>query len=275
MIPFWKPGPILGFIQPFGLLVVCAILTGTWLMRKRAEQLGLDRRDSVDLATWAVVAGFIVAHLFDVVAYRWPELVEDPLLLIDPRRFSISSFGGFAGAVIGMFLWRWRRGRRLWPFADATAFGLVPAWTFGRLGCFIAHDHPGRHSDFFLAVQFPGGPRHDLGLYEAIWALVVGLVFLVMFRRPRRVGTYLAIACLAYAPVRFLLDFLRATDVKGADPRVLGLTPGQYASILVLGVGVLVAWLTWGRPEPARTEEPAASPVAPAPDEPPPAAPAA
>jgi phosphatidylglycerol---prolipoprotein diacylglyceryl transferase len=263
MIPYWQPGPILGFIQPFGLLVVCAILTGTYLMRRRAEQLGLERRDAVDLATWLAVAGFIAAHLFDVVAYRWPEMVQDPLLLVDPRRFSISSFGGFGGAVVGMFLWKWRRGLPLWPFADAAAFGLVPAWTFGRLGCFLAHDHPGRHSTFFLAVRYPGGSRFDLGLYEAMWAFLLGLVFLALARRPRRIGTYLAVACLAYAPVRFLLDFLRATDVKGADPRFLGLTPGQYASIAVLALGVLVAWLTWGRPAAV-----AAAPAAPAPDAP-------
>jgi phosphatidylglycerol:prolipoprotein diacylglycerol transferase len=266
MIPYWQLKPILGFIQPFGLLVVCAILTGTWLLRRRAEQLGLDRREAVDLATWLVVAGFIAAHLFDVVAYRWPEMVADPLLLVDPRRFSISSFGGFGGAVIGLFLWKWRRGRAVWPFVDAAAFGLVPAWTFGRLGCFVAHDHPGRHTDFFLAVRYPGGPRHDLGLYEAIWALVLGIVFVVMARRPRRVGTYLSITCLAYAPTRFLLDFLRATDVKGADPRFLGLTPGQYAAVAVLAVGVLVAWRTWARPAPA--PPPPAAPEPPAPPAP-------
>ena len=267
MIPYWQPRPILGFIQPFGLLVVCAIVAGTWLMRRRAERLGLDRRDAVDLATWLAVAGFIAAHLFDVVAYRWPELVQDPLLLVDPRRFSISSFGGFGGAVVGMFLWKWRRGRPLWPFADAAAFGLVPAWTFGRLGCFLAHDHPGRHSDFLLAVRYSGGPRHDLGLYEAVWAFGLGIVFLMMSRRPRRVGTYLSVACLAYAPARFALDFLRATDVRGADPRFLGLTPGQYASVAVLAIGLVAAWWTWRRPEPvpppATPAPPASAPAAP------------
>jgi phosphatidylglycerol:prolipoprotein diacylglycerol transferase len=247
MIPYFQVRPFFGFIQPFGLLVVCAILTGAWLMRRRAEQLGQDRRDAVDLATWLAVAGFIVAHLFDVVAYRFPEMVADPWLLVDPRRFTISSFGGFLGAVGGLFLWRWRRGQPVWALTDAAAFGLVPAWTFGRLGCFVAHDHPGSFSTFVLAVRYPGGSRHDLGLYEAIFAFLLGVAFLVASRRPRRVGAYLAVTCLAYAPVRFLLDFLRATDVKGADPRFLGLTPGQYASILVLVVGVLVAWRTWGR----------------------------
>jgi len=264
MIPYFQVHPFFGFIQPFGLLVVAAILTGAWLMRRRAEQLGQDRRDAVDLATWMVVAGFIGAHLFDVVAYRFDELRVNPWLLVDPRKFTISSFGGFGGAVVGMLLWRWRRGRPLWPLADAAAFGLVPAWTFGRLGCFVAHDHPGSYSTFVLAVRYPGGSRHDLGLYEAIFAFVLGVAFVVASRWPRRVGTYLSVTCLTYAPVRFLLDFLRATDVKGADPRFLGLTPGQYASILVLVVGLVAAWRTLGR---------AASAAAPPAAAPPPAAP--
>lgn len=49
-------------------------------------------------------------------------------------------------------------------------------------------------------------------------------------------GWYVAAACLAYAPVRFLLDFLRV-----ADARYLGLTPGQLASLALLGVGIAVA----------------------------------
>jgi phosphatidylglycerol:prolipoprotein diacylglycerol transferase len=260
MIPYFQVRPFFGFIQPFGLLVVCAILTGAYLMRRRAEQLGQDRRDAVDLATWMVVAGFIGAHVFDLVAYRWPTLVENPWLLVDPRKFTISSFGGFGGAVVGMLLWRWRRGRPLWPFADAAAFGLVPAWTFGRLGCFVAHDHPGHRSGFVLAVQYPGGSRHDLGLYEAIFALVLGAAFLVANRRPRRVGTYLAVTCLVYAPVRFLLDFLRSTDLPRVDTRYLGLTPAQYAAMLLFAVGVVVAWRTWGRAAAAAGAPPAASP---------------
>jgi phosphatidylglycerol:prolipoprotein diacylglycerol transferase len=251
MIPYFEVRPFFGFIQPFGLLVVCAILVGAYLMRRRAEQLGEDRHYAIDLATWMVVAGFIGAHLFDMVAYRFDALRANPWLLVDVRKFTISSFGGFGGAVIGLFLWRWRRGHPVWRLADATAFGLVPAWTFGRLGCFVAHDHPGHRSDFVLAVQYPGGSRHDLGLYEAIFAFVLGVAFLIAGRRPRRVGTYLAVTCLVYAPVRFGLDFLRATDLPRVDTRYFGLTPAQYATMLLFAVGLVIAWRTWGPGAPA------------------------
>ena len=34
---------------------------------------------------------------------------------------------------------------------------------FGRMGCSIAHDHPGLESDLWFAVQYPHGGRFDLG----------------------------------------------------------------------------------------------------------------
>ena len=75
-------------------------------------------------------------------------------------------------------------------------------------------------------------------------------IFFVLGRKRRRRGFYLALLPLLYAPVRFGLDFLRATDVPEGDPRFLGLTPGHYGAILLLLVGVAVAWRVWRGPEP-------------------------
>jgi phosphatidylglycerol:prolipoprotein diacylglycerol transferase len=54
----------------------------------------------------------------------------------------------------------------------------------------------------------------------------------------------------AYAPSRFALDFLRARDMSGADPRYAGFTPAQWACFLLLGFGTLVLWKAWARPWP-------------------------
>lgn len=156
------------------------------------------------------------------------------------RNFNISSFGGLLGAVVGLVLWQRRYREPILPYADATVFGFVFAWFIGRLGCFSAHDHPGRHTDFFLAVNYPDGPRHDLGFEEALLTLPLCIAFAIAFRKPRRSGAYIAAACLYYAPVRFLLDSLRATDVSHPDARYLGLTPGQYAALVMFSYGL---WL--------------------------------
>ena len=130
------------------------------------------------------------------------------------------------------------------PYADSLAYGLATGWMFGRLGCFTAHDHPGAHTSFFLAVQYPDGPRHDLGLYEALWAAGIALFFAWLRRKKRPLGTYVAILTLAYAPVRFGLDFLRARDVPEPDPRYFGLTPAQWGCLGVLVAGIaLSVWV--------------------------------
>jgi phosphatidylglycerol:prolipoprotein diacylglycerol transferase len=147
-----------------------------------------------------------------------------------------SSTGGFIGAVIGSVLfWRFIRPRDYFAHADTIMFAFPFAWVFGRLGCFAAHDHIGRSSDFFLAVNFPlpTGPRHDLGLYEALWTVVISAVFFALDRKPRKGGFYIALWAFLYAPARFVLDFLRNEDLANSDVRWVGLTPAQWGMILM------------------------------------------
>ncbi|MDB4969592.1 MAG: Prolipoprotein diacylglyceryl transferase [Myxococcales bacterium] len=251
MIPWFNiefpsiPFPIIGklTIHAFGILVAIGIIVGLRLTKVRGRELGLvdERVDS--MVTWALVIGFIVAHLFDVFAYQtfgkhpsWADILN-PIA-------GLSSFGGFTGALIGLFIWCRRHHERVMPYADSLAYGLATGWMFGRLGCFTAHDHPGSHTSFFLAVRYPDGPRHDLGLYEAIWAACISLWFAWLRRKKRPLGTYVAILTLAYAPVRFGLDFLRAHDVPEPDARYLGLTPAQWGCIGVLVAGIaLSVWV--------------------------------
>jgi phosphatidylglycerol:prolipoprotein diacylglycerol transferase len=124
----------------------------------------------------------------------------------------------------------------------------------------VVHDHPGKVTSFFLAVDDyrfgapPYQPRHDLGLYEVLYSLVIIGLFVWLERRKRRpVGFYCALLPIAYAPVRFFLDFLRATPLEGGDVRYAGLTPAQWASILMVGIGVAV-WQLGVKPRMASAE---------------------
>jgi phosphatidylglycerol---prolipoprotein diacylglyceryl transferase len=251
MIPWFNinfppiPFPIIGnlTIHAFGILVATGILVGLRLTKKRGRELGLVDEHVDSMVTWSLVCGFICAHLFDVFAYQSfaarPRLID----IINPLS-GFSSFGGFTGALIGLFAWCRHHRQPVMPYADSLAYGLATGWMFGRLGCFTAHDHPGRHTDFFLAVQYRDGARHDLGLDEALWAAAMSLLFALLRRRGKQpLGLYVTLLTIAYAPVRFGLDFLRATDVPEPDPRYFGLTPAQWGCILVLFAGIgLAIW---------------------------------
>jgi phosphatidylglycerol:prolipoprotein diacylglycerol transferase len=128
---------------------------------------------------------------------------------------------------------------------------MAVAWTIARVGCFVAHDHKGSLSTFPLAVDFPGGARHDLGLYEAILSAFLALICAWAFNRKLPTGSVAALLCLLYAPVRFGMDFLRAEDISGADSRYAGLTPAQYGCVALFVFSVYA----WRRAQAAATAE--------------------
>jgi phosphatidylglycerol:prolipoprotein diacylglycerol transferase len=227
-------------LATFGTLVALGVFAGVAFAERRARAVGLSPRVLYDAIAWALVPGFALAHAVAL----WPHLGRAELGLGDWLRFwnGMSSFGGIAGALLGL----WMRFRRepglLLAVSEVLAPAFVVGWVFGRIGCTLVHDHVGRLSSFPLAIQFPGGARHDLGLYELLYsALVLLPAALVLVRRPRRPGTIVAWLALLYAPARFLGDFLRATDLPGSDLRYAGLTLAQYCCIALAGVGVVWA----------------------------------
>ena len=71
-------------------------------------------------------------------------------------------------------------------------------------------------------------------------------------RGTQPIGTYVLLLVGAYAPVRFFLDFLRATDVALPDRRYFGLTPAQYGSIAATLAAIGIAlWAKKHRKEAA------------------------
>lgn len=236
-IPVVDLGPLV--LDPWAVMVCLGFVLGLEIVRARGIRLGLDVRDVVDGLVFTVGMGFIVGHIVHVAAYN-PHLIEEKGWM-ELLRFwgGFSSTGGFLGAIIGSALfYKVIRPRPFWLHADTIMFGFPFAWMFGRAGCFLAHDHIGRPSDFFLAVDFPGGPRHDLGLYEALWTVVIAATFWALRKRPFRAGMFNALFVVMYAPIRFMFDFLRNTDFKNADVRWAGLTPAQYGMILLFACGL-------------------------------------
>lgn len=261
-------------IQPFGLLVATGVMLGYKLGERRAKQVGLDPLVYADLVAHILVGGFVAGHVLDAIGYH-PEQVADDFHQIvngtfwadaeDGIRFpytlklwaGLSSMGGFTGAALGSIVWKLRRKVPLIAVNDVVIWALPFGWIFGRTGCFVVHDHPGVVTNFFLAVADyqvgypPYQPRHDLGLYEILWcAAVLPLLWWLQYKKLPR-GFFLGLIPVLYAPVRFGLDFLRASPEElgdHADPRYFGLTPAHYASLALLVVGLAFFWRVYKGP---------------------------
>lgn len=265
MIPYFPQpgfhlfGPVT--VHAFGAIVAVAVLTGWRMAVARARTKGLDTELFQDLLVYVVLSGFVVAHLYSVLAYFPREAMEDPLLLLKFWE-DISSFGGFAGGLLGLWLFFRFKARnadasaRL-RYLDVIAYVFPFAWAIGRVACTAAHDHPGTVTMFPLGISLKSPEAqayiaffyreagrsadlpqpaalakmafHDLGWYEFLYmSCLMVPAFLAVDRKPRPPGFFVIAFPLLYVPARFFLDFLRI-----GDARYFGLTPGQYAGIAV------------------------------------------
>jgi len=275
-VPDLKLGPLT--LHPFGLLVATGVIIGTWLATKRAKQRGLDLDKLNSFITWMLVAGFLGGHMLDQIFYHPAEVMKRPwsiFLLWE----GLSSFGGFVGGLIGVILWKffeavpvWRtpfftiskfrrreRTMPIMPFCDLILSVFPVAWVFGRSGCSVVHDHQGMKAPgHFLAVAFGpadptrtvhlgpiefrygNAPHFALGLLEMMFTVVLATLLALTWKRKLATGSYIAAVSLAYAPVRFAMDFIRVRDMENADPRYGSFTPAQWACIALFVFGLVM-----------------------------------
>lgn len=268
-------GPIA--LHPFGILVALGVVLGTALAKRRARALGLDPDTLMSFVTWMLVGGFVGGHVLDELFYHPKEFLAAPWTLLYLWA-GLSSFGGFIGALVGATLWKYfearpfknlgswfplarlvRRAKPLpiLPFCDVVLAVFPLAWTFGRLGCTVVHDHPGLQTSasmplsvaygpgpvvayFLFELRYGNTPRYDLGLLEMLFALLIGCAFALTWKKRLPVGTYAAVLPLIYAPVRFAMDYLRLEDAEGGDLRYGTLTPAQWACLALFALGLVL-----------------------------------
>lgn len=228
-------------IDLFGVLSAAGVMLGAYLGAKAAKKYAPGNDDPLrDVVPWTVGFGLLGGHLLHLFGYH-PELItkDDPWVILRVWD-GLSSMGGVLGALFGIFVYFRKEKIPVWPYLDAFALGTAPGWAVARVGCFFVHDHPGVKTDFPLALDFPGGPRHDLGLYDVFVLSGIAVVLYTAKRFRPNSGRLMALLAMLYSPARFFLDFLRASDMSFVDRRYWGLTPAQY---IVAGLFFTGVWL--------------------------------
>jgi phosphatidylglycerol:prolipoprotein diacylglycerol transferase len=177
----------------------------------------------IDFLWSLLLGGFIGAVLF--------KFVYNPAAF--GRYAGIASFGGIFGGLAACLLYCRLRTVPWMPFADTAAYAFPFGWAFGRLGCAIAHDHPGLRGEGWLTVAYPGGPRYDLGLLELLFMIGLAGVWLVWkpVRPGLRVGALLAV----YGLGRIALDTLHVDP-----PRYAGISVDQASGLLTSAIGIIL-----------------------------------
>lgn len=231
MIPYFEVRPLaIGpvRIHVFGLLLGVAIAWAAHLILRRADRAGLGRLSMARLGVWMLAGGFVGAHLAEIILPNISAFVANPWIVLQSGR-GIRSLGGLGGGLLAAIVYGISHripAIRLLEYLDVIAYALPSAWMFGRLGCFLVHDHRGLPSASWLAVRFPEGSRWDLGLVEFLFLIVLATAFALLDRRQRTPGFYFGLYGVSYGLFRVWLDTLHIQPLRffgGATAAIIGL----------------------------------------------------
>lgn len=173
-----------------------------------------------------ILIGAIIGARFAYSLFYAPDLSTGLQNIYKIWDGGMSSFGGFFGGFLAVFLYAHFKKLNLYKTAQKLAFILPLGLAIGRIGCFLINDHPGIKTIASpLSLAYPDGPRFDLGYLLMIFNILLFIYFVVKSNKKLYLENFLLI----YGAGRFLLDFLRV-----GEPQYAGLIPSQYGSILLL-----------------------------------------
>jgi phosphatidylglycerol---prolipoprotein diacylglyceryl transferase len=226
---------------PAVLAVGGGLVALTWC-RRAANRAGLSPRRAVDALALAMLSALCFGRLTEVVYYP-DQLARDWRILL-PWRGGYTSLGVLLGAALALALCFRSSDREVrWRYLDVLAPAALLGASVVRIGCFLGHHHAGRLTNIPVAVAFPGGARFDLGLLEALLLLAI---FTGVDRWRVRPGHVALVSVTVYAVGRFAIELLRGHDLeligRRSDPRYLGLTLVQYATMVIAGLGGVWLW---------------------------------
>lgn len=256
MYPALPFGPI---TLPTGpVFALLAVYFGIDTAARFGRRFGLDSDDVWNTGLLGVLAGVIVARLWNVIQF-WYVYAPDPMLIVSLRPSGFSFWPGVIAAIGAAYLYMLRRA--LAPSAVAAAFGagILTGSAFLSIGDFLTGGLIGLPSNAPWALPYFGEMLHPVALYRAVGFGIAAVVVIATPDR-RRPGRSALLAGLGYGLVNLIIGgFVANGDLTGT-----------VRTIQLFGLGlalVCAALLAWSdvkarHAPPPRVAAPKVAPVA-------------
>lgn len=234
----------------YGLMYLIGFLGGWAVLSLRLRYSpwrGFNQEAVTDIVFYTALGVIIGGRLGYIVFYDWHAIFSNPAFILQVWKGGMSFHGGLLGVLVAMWLCTKKFKKSFLQLTDLISPAVPIGLGAGRIGNFINSELWGRVSDVPWAMVFPGAdslPRHPSQLYEFFFEGVVLFTVLWIFsRKPRPVGAVSGLFALLYAIFRFSIEFYREPDWNGFV--VLGMTEGQWLSLPLALVGVLLLWYAY------------------------------
>jgi phosphatidylglycerol---prolipoprotein diacylglyceryl transferase len=253
VIPFPRIDPVLVHIGPlavrwYALAYIVGIIAGWFYARAIIASprlwggaAPLTVVDFDDFIVWVTLGIILGGRIGYVLFYNFPHFAAHPLEIFELWKGGMSFHGGFAGCLVAVLLFGWRRRIPILSLGDVTTAVAPIGLLLGRLANFINGELWGRTTDVPWAMIFPNAgpdPRHPSQLYEAsleglVLLLVLGV--LVRFGALKRPGLVTGAFMLGYSDARIFCELFREPDAQ------LGFLWGGLTMGMLLCVPLILA----------------------------------
>lgn len=208
-----------------GLLLAVLFPSGRAILNEDARK----RYRIVQLVT--LVGAIIGAKFVAVIAdLRWPlEPLPEEALFLTGRSITGALLFGFVTAQLAKRAFGYRE-----PPNDRFATVLPFSIAIGRVGCLLAGCCYGIETDCPVALPDAHGMmRHPTALYDLMFHVALGGIFIMWLRQGRYRGRLFALHLVSYGVFRFLIE-----ELRDSREYAWSMSGYQLISVLMIIVGV-------------------------------------
>ena len=208
-----------------------------------------------------MIGAIIGAKLLFLIV-SWEDIIKYNIPLVDVIKGGFVFYGGLIGGFLGLLIYASIYKIKLNKFLDIYAAVIPLGHAFGRVGCFFAGCCYGMEHDGFLSFTYTetagttplGVPLLPIQLIEAACLILIfGVLMLVLFK-VNKVGVVYKVYIVAYAIVRFVLEYFRGDGERG---KFLFLSTSQWVSVglIILCVAIILYDKYWKKSDAEEKKE--------------------
>ena len=248
MFPFIHVGSL--NIGTYGLCILIGAVAGIGVALIRAKRRSFPVEDTLFLSFFALIGVGVGAKILYLITIL-PDLIEhfqeiftslEAINLLFTNGFVF--YGGLIGAVLAMWWYTHHFKMDFWQSVELLIPSVPLVHAFGRIGCFCGGCCYGIPFGPPIGIAFTNSPVAPNGIpLFPVQLVEAGLNFLLFFfllwfaGKPRPQGRILGAYVIAYAVIRFVLEFLRYDYERGI---LWVFSTSQWISLILLPIGI---WL--------------------------------
>jgi len=243
-------------IPSYGVFLASAFTFAYFSALQRAARWKEDTRHIENLFLIVIFSAVLGARLFHVFFEEFQYYLANPVKVFAVWEGGYTLYGAILASIFGIWLYCKAKKLPVLQFIDISAPATLLGIGVGRLGCFLAGCCWGIPTDGPLGVTFTNPlaftpihdqPLHPTQLYESAGAFLVYGYLRWRSNHRNYIGQLTFDAFIAYAIVRFSVEFFRGDDYRGY---VFGgmISYSQLISLAILPVVIFLMVRTRKKP---------------------------